>query len=260
MKKRFTILSLLICQFVFGQKTPISFVNYPKDNNESQLLQSSNSTINEIKLTNNKEFEFWSRPHISCFTWHEYNGTWKRKNDTIIFSDNYEIAENDAKFEFNNEQDIKKYKLQFRTDKNSDLKSTEIQIQFVYDYDAKLKDLEIKTRIDKNGNIEIPFADIPNHKELASIRYEVILPNNQKRYGYITENETVNKKESNLPNSITITFLEKPNKETVYRVTKGILVDDELKIISSLKSKSNLFDYMPGLKFADVYDKQSEDR
>src|SRR5680860_672118 len=82
--------------------------------------------------------QFWSRPNVSCLTWREYNGTWKRENDTIIFFDQYDVMENDVKFTFQNNPNNEKFKIYFATDKNSELKKTEIKIQFVYDYDADL--------------------------------------------------------------------------------------------------------------------------
>jgi len=251
------IISLIIGQSAFGQNTPISFVNYADNKENSEILFELDERISEITLKTENEFEFWSRPNVSCLTWREYNGTWKRENDTIIFFDQYDVMENDVKFTFQNNPNNEKFKIYFATDKNSELKKTEIKIQFVYDYDADLKDIDLKANLDNSGNIEIPFTNIPNLKDLASIRYELILPNNHKRYGYITENNTVNKKQKDLQNCIEVTLVEQPKKETIFRVTKAILMDGKLKVISSSKTKSYLPDYMSELVFKEVYEQQN---
>lgn len=45
------------------------------------------SRIHEIILNPDSTFDFWSRPHVSCFTWNHYTGAWKREKDTLIFID-----------------------------------------------------------------------------------------------------------------------------------------------------------------------------
>lgn len=258
MKNNFAILiSLLIGYSVFGQKTPISFVNNERAKDTIRDFVSHwDERISEITLTSKTEFEFRSFPSwSSCLTWREYYGTWERKNDTLIFSDQYEVVENDARFIFSNKNQNKHYQLEFRTDKNSKLSEKNIKIQFVYDYDADLKDVKREMKLDNNFSLKILFSDIPNRKKLASIRYEYFLPNGEKRYGYIIENQTVNEKESDLPNQIGIILVEKPKKEIIYRVTKAILLDDKLKIISKEKNKSDLPDYTGEIEFKDFYEK-----
>jgi hypothetical protein len=253
------IISLVIGHSVFGQKTPISYVNYENDKEYTESpFPDWDERICEITLKSKTEFVFWSRPsYSSCLTWREYNGTWKKKNDTLIFSDQYEVVESDARFTFSTENQNKYYQLEFRTDKNSKLADKNIEIQFIYDYDADLEDIKHEMELDDDFNIKIQFNDIPNRKKLASIRYKYFLPNGEKRYGYITENQTVNKKESELPNQIGIIFVEKPKKEIIYRITKAILIDDRIKIISKEKNKSDLPDYTGEIEFKEVYEKQN---
>lgn len=249
----------MIGHSVFGQKTPISYVNYEKDNEstESPFLD-WDERICEITLKSKTEFVFWSRPsYSSCLTWREYNGTWEKKNDTLIFSDQYEVMESDARFTFSNESKNKFYQLEFKRDKGNVLSEKNIEIQFVYDYDADLKDRKLNMELNIDFSLKIPFKDIPNHKKLASIRYEYYLANGEKRYGYITENQTVNKKESELPNRIEITFVEKPKKEIIYRITKAILIDDKIKIVSKEKNKSDLPDFTGKIEFKEIYGKQN---
>ncbi|WP_272023422.1 hypothetical protein [Olleya namhaensis] len=250
------IISLLIGHSAFGQKTPISFVNNERIKDSSSIGIDWDERISEITLKSKTEFEFRSFPMpSSCLTWREYNGTWEKRNDTLIFSDQYEVVENDARFIFSTKNQNKHYQLEFRTDKNSKLSEKNIEIQLVYDYDADLKDVKRKMELENNFSLKIPFSDIPNRKQLASIRYEYFLPNGEKRYGYITENQTVNKKESDLPNQIGIILVENPKKEIIYRVTKAILKDDEIKIISKEKNKSDLPDYTGEIKFKEFYKK-----
>jgi hypothetical protein len=109
--------------------------------------------------------------------------------------------------------------------------------------------------ISNDFSLKIPFTDIPNRKELASFRYKYILPNGQKRYGYITESNTVNEKEDDLPNFIDVTFIEQPKKEIICRITKAVLIGDTIKIVSKEKTKSNLPDYSAEIEFNEVYEK-----
>jgi hypothetical protein len=65
---------------------------------------------------------------------------------------------------------------------------------------------------------------------------------NENRIAYLTENKYLNKKEVDIPNVINVEFVEIPNKEIVYRTTKGIIQQDKLFIISSTKTKASLPD------------------
>ncbi|MBL4643648.1 MAG: hypothetical protein JKY44_08675, partial [Flavobacteriaceae bacterium] len=211
--------------------------------------------ISEITLKTKKKFVFWSRPSISCLSWQEYNGTWKRRNDTIIFSDQYEVMENNVRFTFSNDKKEKKYQLKFKTDKGSILSVKNIKIQFVYDFGSDLDNLESTMELKDDFRLEIPFKTIPNQRKLASIRYEYFLQNGEKRFGYITESNTINIKEKELPNCVIVTFVERPKKETIYRTTIAILDGDKIRIISKNKTKSDLPDYIGVLKFKEVYEK-----
>jgi hypothetical protein len=260
MKNIFTIIILLIIgQSSFGQKTPISYVSNEKVKDSSSNPWNIDNRISQITLTSKTEFEFRSFPiPSSCLTWREYNGTWERKNDTLIFSDQYEVVENDARFTFSNKSQNEYYHLEFGTDKKSKLSDKHIEIQFVYDFDADFKDVKLNMELDNDFNLKIPFNQVPNRKSLASIRFEYFLSNGEKRYGYITENQTVNIKEKELLNYIGITLIEKPKKEIIYRITKAILIDNKIKIISKEKNESDLPDYTEEIEFKEVYENESE--
>ncbi|TDU33696.1 hypothetical protein BXY82_3153 [Gelidibacter sediminis] len=259
MKNIFAIIfSLLIGQFVFGQKTPISYVNNERVNDSSVNPWVIDNRISEITLTSKNEFEFRSFPiPSSCLTWREHKGTWERKNDTLIFSEQYEIVESDARFTFSNKNKNEYYHLEFGTDKKSKLSDKHIEIKFVYDFDSDFKDVKLKMELENDFSLKIPYNQIPNRKNLASIRFEYFLPNGEKRNGYITENQTVNVKEKDLPNYIGITLIEKPKKEIIYRITKAILIDNKIKIISKEKSKTNLPDYTEDIEFKEIYENES---
>jgi len=143
-----------------------------------------------------------------------------------------------------------------KTDKNSSLKDKHIEIQYIYDFDSKLEDIKLKMELTDDFSLQIPFKDIPNHNLMASIRFKYILPNGEERYNYITESRFANKKEKDLPNVIAVTFVEQPKTEVVYRVTKGVLEDDKIKIVSTEKSKTDLFDYTKKIEFKAIYEKQ----
>ncbi|WP_028284031.1 hypothetical protein [Olleya marilimosa] len=260
MKNIFAIIfSLLIGQSIFGQKTPISYVSIEKVKDSSANPWVIDNRISQITLTSKNEFEFRSFPiPSSCLTWREYKGTWERKNDTLIFSEQYEIVENDARFAFSNKRQNEYYHLEFKTDKKSKLTEKHIEIQFVYDFDSDFKDVKLNMELDNDFSLKIPFNQIPNRKSLASIRFEYFLSNGEKRYGYITENQTVNVKEKELPNYIGITLIEKPKKEIIYRITKALLTENKIKIISKEKSNSDLPDYTEEIEFKEIYENESE--
>src|SRR5690554_212942 len=117
------IILLLIGQSLIAQDLPISYVNYEKSKENSETtFPIGDDRVCQIKLKRNNEFVFWIRPLVnSCLTWREYNGTWKIKNDTIIFSDQYEIIENNAQYNFSNKTNNDYYTIKFQTDKKSKL-------------------------------------------------------------------------------------------------------------------------------------------
>ncbi len=98
MKNQLIFLIVLFIPFYgLAQKAPATFVNYERIPTDIPLFD-YDERISSIHLTSDNEFEFWSRPMVSCLTWHEYKGTWTKNNDTILFYDQYEVQENDSKF------------------------------------------------------------------------------------------------------------------------------------------------------------------
>ena len=201
-----------------------------------------------VLLNPDKTFEFWSRPHINCFTWHDYKGTWKKEKDTLFFSDQYEIKEEDTKASYKNEA-RQSFLISFKTDKHSVLKNKKIKVQYVYDYDAHLDEPEVVFDIKPDNTVEIPFKDIPNYKKLSAIRIEYKLNFSETRYNYLTQNNPLNTKKSEVPNIINIEFVEHPKKEMVYRTVKGIIKNDTLMIVSTAATKTILPDYNCNLEF-----------
>ncbi|NCD71574.1 hypothetical protein [Mucilaginibacter agri] len=208
--------------------------------------------VNEITLNTNSTFDFWCRPNVSCFTWQEYKGIWKKCKDTILFYDNYEVVENDLRvtYEKNSER---KYHIHLFTDKKSELKNKEIKIQYIYDYNSHLENVENILHLDENNDLEISFQDISSIDKLAAIRIEYLLNKEQKRFGYLTQNKIVNIKNGDLPNIIRVELVENPKKEIVYRTIKGLVQNDSLVIVSTAKSKITLPDYHSEIMFEKSY-------
>lgn len=201
-----------------------------------------------VLLNPDKTFEFWSRPHISCFTWHDYKGTWKKEKDTLVFSDQYEVKEEDTKASYKNDS-RQFFLITFKTDKNSVLRNKKIKVQYVYDFDAHLDETEIIFDIKPDNTIEIPFKDIPNFKKLSAIRIQYELNFKETRYNYLTQNNPLNNKRSDVPNIINVVFVERPKTEMVYRTVTGIIQKGTLIIVSTTKTKTILPDYNREIEF-----------
>ena len=107
--------------------------------------------------------------------------------------------------------------------------------------------------MDENNSVVISYKDIPNFDKLAALRIEYLLNYTNKRYSYLTENKTINRKEGDVPNIIEVEFVEKPKQEVVYRTITAIVKNDILKIISNSKTKTILPDYYRDIEFEDSY-------
>lgn len=249
-------------QTVYGQTKAITFSNdlnayynqtRPKDTLKGLAgFRFFEPKINEITLNPDATFEFWSRPNMSCFTWHSYKGTWKKNNDTLLFYDNYQVEENDTKATYK-KGSRQEFLITFKTDKGSILKNKSIKINYEYDYDAHIDSPEKVFTLNENNSVVISYKDIPNLDKLAAIRIEYLLNYTEKRYNYLTENKTINRKEGDVPNIIEVEFVEKPKKEIVYRTIKAVVKSDTLKIVSSSKTKIILPDYYRDIEFEDSY-------
>ena len=247
MRPLLIILFSLVWQNSFSQDKTLIFQNFGTPTSFGNDTFYSQK-IHSVTLNPDKTFEFWSRPHISCFTWHEYKGTWKKEKDTVIFSDQYEVKQEDTKATYKNES-RQSFVISFRTDKNSELKNKRIKVQYVYDYDAHLDEPEIIFNIKPDNTIEIPFKDIPNFKVLSAIRIEYKLNFSETRYNYLTQNNPLNTKKTDVPNIINVEFVEHPKKEMVYRTVKGVIQKDTLIIVSTTKTKTILPDYNRDIEF-----------
>jgi hypothetical protein len=246
-------------QTIYGQSKAITFRNnlnayYSETRSKDTLLgfRFFEPKINEITLNPDATFEFWSRPNMSCSTWNNYKGTWKRDKDTIFFYDHYQVDELDTRATYKKDSK-KEFVISFKTDKNLDLKNRNIKIQYWYDYDAHLENPETNFTLTADNSVVIPFADIPNLDKLASIRVEYLLNFTEERFNFLTENRAVNLKQKDIPNIINVEFVEKPKKEIIYRTIKSIVKDGNLKILSTTKTTVNLPDYYRDIEFEDSY-------
>lgn len=216
---------VLFVQCLFAQNKPIVFVNNAKayygNNFNAEFL--NEPSFCELTINPDSTFSFYSRPDVSCLTWKEVKGKWRKQKELYIFLSQYEIIENSTRFFFKQDSN-NRYLLKFKTDKNSELKNRMMKIEYVYGFADKLDDFEKEFILNKDNSIEILFSDIPNLEKLASIRIEYQLRANEKRYQYITENKTINEKELDIPNVVEIEFIENPKKEIVYRTTKERLI------------------------------------
>lgn len=243
-----------------GQNKAITYINYKnaydnKTNPEDTVLlgfRVFEPKINEITLNPDATFDFWSRPHVSCFTWQSYKGTWEKINDTLLFRDHYQVDENNIKESYKSDS-RKEFILNFKTDKGSSLKNKNITIEFDYDFDSQIDSQEKSFTIDANNSVIILFKDVPNLDKIAALRIEYLLNFTEKRYTYLTENKTVNIKENDLPNIINVEFIERPKKEIVYRTITALVKKDKLKIISISKTKTTLPDYKSEIQFEESY-------
>ncbi len=257
---RTIVLVILISagQPLCGQSNPITFSNYTNayfnEKREDVLpgLRFFGPQINEITLTSDTTFEFWSRPNVSCFTWKSYKGTWKKYKDTLFFSDSYQVKEIDTKATY--KRDSKpEFIITFKTDKGSFLKSRSIKIQYEYDYNAHIDSPEKTFVLNANNSVVIPYTDIPRMDILAALRIEYFLNGTEKRYTYLTENNVINVRKLEVPNIIDVEFVERPGEEMVYRTIKAVVKTDTLKIVSSSKTKTVLPDYSREILFEDSY-------
>jgi len=246
-------------QTIYGQTKTITFRNnlnayYSETRSKDTLFgfRFFEPRINEIALNPDATFEFWSRPNVSCFTWHSYKGTWKKNKDTLFFYDDYQVEENDIKATY--KRDIKKeFEITFKTDKGSILKNKNIKIEYEYDYDAHIDSPEIIFSLDANNSVVISYKDIPNLDKLAAIRIEYLLNYTEKRYNYLTENKTINRKQGDVPNIIEVEFVERPKKEIVYRTIRAVVKNNTLRIVSNSRTKTILPDYYRDIEFEDSY-------
>lgn len=245
---------ILFTQYLFSQEKPVVYVNDAKAYYNKNFSEFSNErSFCDLTISPDSTFSFYSRPNMSCFTWQEIKGKWKREKNVYTFLSQYEVKEEDTRLVFNSDSQ-KRFLLKFRTDKNSELKTRKIKIEYMYDFDAKIENVEKIMSFDEKNNIEIRFKDIPNLDKLASIRIEYQLSSSEKRYDYITENKTVNVREKDIPNVVEIEFVEEPKKEIVYRTTIGKLEGEKLEIVSNIKTKTSLPEYLGEISFEKYYE------
>ncbi|GEC77917.1 hypothetical protein [Flavobacterium aquatile] len=247
---------ILSTQFLFAQEKPIVFENNAKAYSNKNFDEFSNErSFCDLTISQDSTFSFYSRPHLSCYTWNEIKGKWKKEKNIYTFLSEYQVTENDTRLTFAKDS-TKKYLLKFATDKKSTLKNRSIKIVYMYDFYAEIKidDIEKIMSFNQDNSIEIPFDEIPNHEKLASFRIEYFLSASEKRYQYITESKMVNVKERDIPNIVEIEFVEQPKKEMVYRTTIGKLEGDKLEIVSSVKTKPSLPEYLTEIGFEKYYE------
>ena len=251
------ILLFITLNSLFGQIAPATYANYQRINDSIDTAWDIDERISEIEFISKSKYEFRSYPiYSSCLTWRTYAGTWERINNTIFFYDQYEVNANDAQFSFLTDIQREFYHLKFKTDTGTGLTNKNINISFVYDLESDWNFDEYKMTLDDDFSLKIPFKSIPNVNKLASIRYLYYLENGERRFGFISADETLTEKENDLPNIIEVTLIEQPKKEIVKRITKATIVNEKIKIISTQKNKINLPDETPKLMFKEFYKKE----
>jgi len=209
-------------------------------------------TIDQINLQTDTKFEFRSIPSVSCLTWKEFNGTYKIKNDTIVFQDKFTLANPDMEFKSKSDNKMKSYIFNFQYDDKQKIDGREIKISLVYDFDSKIKDIEKLYVIDSNYRIELPFSDVPNQDKLASFKIDLNPNTSRKISSYFTTSEIANIKTNELPNIINIIFIANPKTEVITRITKGVIDKSTIRIISS-NSDYSLKNYSDILLFKKNY-------
>lgn len=248
------IFFVLFTQYLFSQDKLIVYENNAKAYYNKNFSEFSNErSYCDLTISPDSTFSFYCRPYMSCFTWHEIKGKWKKEKNVYTFLSQYEVTENDTRFNFSDDSN-KRYLLKFRTDKKSELKNRSIKIEYMYDFDANIESIKKIMNFNQKNSIEVPFTEIPNLDKLAAIRIEYQLSASEKRYGYITENKMVNVKVKDIPNIVEIEFVEEPKKEIVYRTTIGKLEDEKLEIVSNVKTKTSLPEYLEETGFEKYYE------
>lgn len=218
-----------------------------------EKLNLFDAEINQITLNPDSTFQFYSIVGVSCFAWRDFSGKWLNINDTIFFFYNYEITERDIKFEYDKIGDKPFYEVSFHTDKNSTLVNRNVKVQYVYDFEAEIENVNQQFKLDLNNTLHIPFSEIPNHKQLASIKIEYWLNDKEKREDYITESILVNLRRGDLPNIIHCLIIEKPRTEQIKYELKGLIEDENLRIVSFRKTESDIKDLHGQFIFQNIY-------
>jgi len=244
-------ISLFFTLEVVAQVKPVIYSNH------GQALKSEIGTfysnkIHEIILSPDATFKFWSKPGTSCFLWRSFTGTWKKDNDTLYFSDEYQIVQDDVTTTYRKNK-RQSFLIDFHTDKGHHLDNKQIHITYIYDYHSQLPDVPGYFTLTANNTLEIPFKDISKYHQLTSIKIEYQLNDSLKRIDYLTTNQSVNLRQHDIPNIISVVFVERPKNEMIHRVTKGVIRDSKLFIVSTKKSVSMLKDYGEDFKFEDGY-------
>ncbi|MBP6455092.1 MAG: hypothetical protein KA275_00075 [Chitinophagaceae bacterium] len=244
---------LLISNLLFAQDKSQTYINISNSYYDSTNIKSIyEPTINEITLNLNSTFEFWSRPDYGCRSWKSYEGTWTKKKGFYFFKHEYDVFESDVRLHFKKDsQDI--YIIRFRTDQSSELLNRDVKITYCYDFDSQIKDIDVNMKLSMSNSIEIPFANIPNHDKLASIRVEYLLNSRGKRFDFITESNIINQKLGTIPNITDFEMVEIPKGEKVFVLIKGKINKDTLEIISSEKTTSTNRDWKDEMKFKRFY-------
>lgn len=246
------IVFFLFAQHLNAQKMSLTYTNYGtpivlgKDTIRSNKIQ-------EIIIHPDSTFEFWSVPiPSSCLTWHEYKGTWGIEKDTLVFLNHYEVMENDVQASYQ-KNSTKAFLISVKTDKKSVLTNRKIKVQFIYDFKEDLEDIDSVFELSERNTLKIPFTSIPYFNQLASLKIEYQLNDDDVRSGYLTTNKTVNLRHDDIPNIINVRFIVVPRKEVVYRTIKGVFKGNSIIIVSSDKTRCSLPEYWQDIEFESSY-------
>lgn len=234
MRPLFLSILFLLAQRASAQMIPLTFLNYP-----ATYSKVTGVKVHEIKINPDSSFTYRSVPLIGCKPWYVWKGTWNKKEDTLLLTDNYELEEDNVRVNYQKDSSAS-FRIHFKTDKNVLLTPKTVYTRYYWDFGTRGEDSVVELNIGDMSTLVIPFSSIPHFDKLSAMAVEYPWNAKENRIAYLTENKFLNRKEVDIPNVINVEFVEIPKKEIVYRTTKCMIQKEKLIIISSTKTKSTL--------------------
>lgn len=227
--------------------------SYNVNNKDTTILIENIQTINEpihptyihqINLLEKNKFEFRNSPSYMCSGWKEFYGNYEIKNDTILFTEEFELEESD--FKITETSSSENFVLHFKSKKGdlTSIRNVELSFNYVtYDGLTRMDFNQVikQYKTDINGRIEIPINKIPNHDYLSYIEFSIFIDEKTERSGLYSGSDLpllgVNIMTPKV--TVSINILKNPKKENVTRKTIGILDEETIRILSCT-TKHNL--------------------
>ncbi|GLB47885.1 hypothetical protein [Neptunitalea lumnitzerae] len=220
--------------------------------NKTSDLDTSKS-INDITLRADNTFQVYSRPSYSCWSWQSYEGNYTIHKDTLTMFSNYEVKEASYTISYSNTEKREAYRIHFNLDNNTSLNTETVFIAYNYDEYSHIKTTKDTLYTNTNGVLEIPFKRVKHRKKLTSI--QIKLQRNIDYVVHIKNDNSLDIKPFEIPNTIQVALKTNPKIDTVYRTVKAILNDTFLRVISINKTVSKYpeADYGNGIYFHDLH-------